>query len=41
MEYIEDYGLYSSIPMKFIRSELEAMYPEAFDASGQWSLPER
>ena len=40
MEYIDDYGLYSRIPMQFIRSELEAMYPRAFDASGLWSLPE-
>jgi len=40
MEYIEDYGLYSSVPMDFIRAQLEAMYPHAFDASGQWSLAE-
>lgn len=40
MEYLEDYGLYSEVPMEFIRSQLESAYPHAFDAQGHWALPE-
>jgi len=38
MEYIEDYGLFSSVPLDLIREQLLEMYPHAFDAEGNWSL---
>lgn len=40
MEYLEDYGLYSSVPLALIRKQLQECYPHAFDANGQWALKE-
>ena len=39
MEYIVDYGLFTTVPMDFIRDQLWEMYPHAFDGDGNWSLP--
>lgn len=38
MEYLEDYGLHSALPLTFIREQLEEMYPHAFDSAGNWDL---
>jgi transglutaminase-like putative cysteine protease len=38
MEYLEDYGLHSSVPLTFIRNQLQECYPQAFDANGRWAL---
>lgn len=38
MEYLQDYGLFTSVPMGFIKKQLQEMYPHAFDAEGHWSL---
>lgn len=40
MEYLEDYGLFSSVPLALIRKQLQECYPHAFDANGQWALKE-
>jgi len=38
MEYLEDFGLHATVPLAFMRSQLEGMYPHAFDAEGRWCL---
>lgn len=38
MEYLDDFGLHSTVPLDFMRAQLEGMYPHAFDAQGRWCL---
>ena len=38
MEYLEDFGLHSSLPVALIHEKLKAEYPKCFDESGQWRL---
>ena len=38
MEYLEDFGLHSSLPVALIHEKLKAGYPKCFDESGQWRL---
>ncbi len=39
MEYLEDYGLFSTLPIGLIRNQLEELYPHAFNVAGEWALP--
>ena len=39
MEYLEDYGLFSEVPMAFLKERLQEEYPHCFTAAGQWCLP--
>ena len=40
MEYLEDFGLHTAVPLEFLKTLLRREYPHCFDAEGQWCLPE-
>ena len=39
MEYLDDYGLFSEVPLGFLREKLQSEYPHCFTPAGQWRLP--
>lgn len=40
MEYLDDYGLHSMVPLNFLKEALQGEYPHCFNEAGQWRLPE-
>ena len=40
MEYLDDYGLHSTVPLNFLKEALQHEYPHCFNEAGQWRLPE-
>ena len=40
MEYLDDYGLHTTVPLNFLNEALQREYPHCFNEAGQWRLPE-